>query len=260
MRITPDSIPVSAASASYLPAPWAGRGYDFLTESTKGYPASDRRINRYQVAYETRSDMSEVDDFVPGARIYKPQETLEDALLVFVTEGLYMESPNVSDLEWLPIEVTDMSASRMQFPQVSLTGVLWVHRNMLRVGWGEATGYVLATRPEEIADIGVQGGDATLLEYVSAQELEQIREWGIQDEVNRTLKIIHETYNLLQKIEVSTSRDPEIPDRRRVRMTLTVSGTPEEVLEDELHFKEQMYSTLDIRACELITITYDWED
>ncbi|MCJ7569053.1 MAG: hypothetical protein MUO58_16150 [Anaerolineales bacterium] len=259
MRSTPNSISDSAASASYLPAPWAGRGYDFLTESAKGYPASDRGINRYQIAYKTRSDISEVEDFVPSARIYEPQEILDDALLVFVTEGLYTESPNVSDLEWLLVEVTDMSASRMQFPQVSLTGVLWVHRDKLPVGWWAATGYGLATRSEEIADIEVQGEGTALLKDVSAHLREQMEEWGIQDQVYAALDTMRDTYRSLQGAELSLSTDPEIPERQRIRVTLTVSGTPEEVFEDELCFREWMCSELDTKAGELITITYEWE-
>jgi len=228
-------------------------------DSAKGYPASEHRINRYQVAYGTRSEISEVDDYVPTARAHELGKFLECASLELEWQQSDTESVNVSDLEWLPIEVTDMSASRMQFPQAFLTGVLGVHCEKFPVGWWAATGYGLATRSEEIADIEVQGEGTALIKDVSAHLREQMEEWGIQDQVYAALDTMRDTYRSLQGAELSLSTDPEIPERQRIRVTLTVSGTPEEVFEDELCFREWMCSELDTKAGELITITYEWE-
>jgi hypothetical protein len=86
-----------------------------------------------------------------------------------------------------------------------------------------------------------------------------MNEWGIRNQVNKTLEVIRETYSSLRGIELTTATDPEIPERKRIRVTLIVSGTPEEVFEDELRFMEWMCNELNAKAGELIAITYKWE-
>ncbi len=120
------------------------------------------------------------------------------------------------------------------------------------VGW-KNTGWTGISTREEVEDISTQVpcviGNGTLL---------QMDKWGIKDQVNKVPEIIRDTYRSLNKIELTISTDPEIPERRRVRVTLTVTGKPEDVLGDEHQFKEWMYSTLDLKVCELLTITYNW--
>lgn len=90
--------------------------------------------------------------------------------------------------------------------------------------------------------------------------LAQTEKWGITDQVHAAFDIATEIYRSLRSIEVSVSIDPEIPERERIRITLAVVGAPEEVFEDELRFKKQLYLAVGVEACELITITYKWED
>lgn len=97
------------------------------------------------------------------------------------------------------------------------------------------------------------------IEYTSKEVLQIITRWGIANQVNDALNIIKETYTTLHIVKLSISTDPEISERKRIRIELTVSGSPEEVLKEELCFKKQLYSNIDLRACELITITYNWE-
>lgn len=98
-------------------------------------------------------------------------------------------------------------------------------------------------------------------EYVSDEVLREMEEWGIAKQMEEALEIIQQTYHTCDKIELSVSTDPEIPERKRLRITLTVSGEPQHVLEDELQFKEHVYSDADLReAYEFITVTYKWKD
>ena len=87
----------------------------------------------------------------------------------------------------------------------------------------------------------------------------EIETLGLTNQIYKARRIIRETCRTLNADKVSISTDPEIPERKRIRITLTVSGTPKEVFADEVRFKEWMYSNLDIKVCELITITYEWE-
>lgn len=88
----------------------------------------------------------------------------------------------------------------------------------------------------------------------------QIDEWGIKNQVYKALRFIEETFRSLSELGLNISTDPEIPERKRLRITLTVSGSPADVFEDELRCKELLYSAVDLNACELITFTYKWGD
>jgi len=96
--------------------------------------------------------------------------------------------------------------------------------------------------------------------YIAEEVCLEIKELDLENEVDTALFIIRETYRTLGAGRVIISKDPEIPGKKRVKIILTVSGTPEEVFKDELQFKEHLYSALDIEDCELITVTYKWED
>ncbi len=100
----------------------------------------------------------------------------------------------------------------------------------------------------------------TVLETIPSKVSSQIEKWDLTNEVCTALRIIDDTYRTLQAVQVSISTDPEIRERKRIRITLTVSGNPEDVFSDELQYKGQLYSTLDIQVCELITTTYRWRN
>lgn len=100
----------------------------------------------------------------------------------------------------------------------------------------------------------------TIATRVSSEVRHEIEKWNLDKEMDTALAIIRVTYRTLDAIEVAVTRDPEIPERKRIRITLIVSGNPEDVFSDELQYKGQLYSTLDIQACELITTTHRWRD
>ena len=126
--------------------------------------------------------------------------------------------------------------------------------NIYLTGWKSTEEWSeVSTFEEEVEEISTEV--PCVIE--SGAEL-QMDKWRIKDQVDKVPEIIRDTYRTLRKIELTISTDPEIPERRRVRVTLTVAGKPEDVLEDERQFKEWMYSSLDLKVCELLTITYNW--
>ena len=67
------------------------------------------------------------------------------------------------------------------------------------------------------------------------------------------------TYTTLKKIELLLEKDPEIPDRETIRFILTVSGNPEQILEEESKFKRHIRSKIRQHTRENITVTYYWK-
>lgn len=94
---------------------------------------------------------------------------------------------------------------------------------------------------------------------VAPQVIHRADEENLTEDLKTALKFAEENYSTLKRIEVNIEYDPEIVDRKTIRFTLTVSGEPELVLKDELKFKENLYTALDIKTCEQITTTYKWK-
>jgi len=99
-----------------------------------------------------------------------------------------------------------------------------------------------------------------LLEYALPDVLLEIQKENLQDAISSAITISREVFRNLHGINIGIAYDPEIPGRRTFRMVLTVSGNPVDVLDDERKFKKQLYSILDARGREKITITYRWEN
>lgn len=88
----------------------------------------------------------------------------------------------------------------------------------------------------------------------------EAEEEAVIDDLETSIKIAQDTYSTLKRIEISIEYDPEILDRKTIRFTLTVSGEPETILQNEALFKHHLRSSIDARARELITVTYGWEN
>ena len=163
--------------------------------------------------------------------------------------------------EWWSIEGTDISAQRIQ-PQEPPGGQLSsVCVFTLTTGESGAwiAGLLLGAQLEE--DVGLRATIETVvgLEYASAQVIEQVEAWGLKGQVDKAFETAKEMYRTLRGVCISISEDPEITDSKRVLLALRVSGTPQEVFENELSFKEQLHSITDEKDCERITIAYEWE-
>jgi len=98
-----------------------------------------------------------------------------------------------------------------------------------------------------------------LLEYALPDVLLEIQKENLQDEISSAITISREVFRNLHGINIGIAYDPEIPGRKTFRMVFTVSGNPLNVLADERKFKKQLYSILDARAREKITVTYNWK-
>lgn len=88
----------------------------------------------------------------------------------------------------------------------------------------------------------------------------EAEEEDITYDLETSIKIAQDTYPTLKRIEISIEHDPEILDRKTIRFVLTVSGEPETILQNEALFKQNLRSSIDNRARELITVTYGWEN
>lgn len=184
---------------------------------------------------------------------------------VFSGAGPYSEHPSLVRYSTKRWAYSGYTVS--QEPMVNLTVA---HHGSLTYGWCDLwskeveaffEGLLAEVWREGAVNIGTVEDIKIISEYVSDETLREMEDWGIAKQVEEILKIIHLTYLTCDKIELNISTDPEIPERKRLRVTLTVSGEPEHVLEDELQLKEQVYSDADLReAYEFITVTYKWKD
>ena len=93
---------------------------------------------------------------------------------------------------------------------------------------------------------------------VEANIASEIDQRGMATEVRTAVQLAKTEFSTLSGISLSTTQDPEIAERRRVKMTLYVSGTPEGVLEDEARFEHKLYDILGAGACEGVVLDYRW--
>jgi hypothetical protein len=82
---------------------------------------------------------------------------------------------------------------------------------------------------------------------------------GWTDELETAIAFAKSTYTTLKKIELLLEKDPEIVDRETIRFILTVSGNPEQILEEESKFKRQIRNAIKQQIREKITVTYYWK-
>lgn len=255
----PEGISNYVTPVNYPSNPWIDRGNYSLYESTVSdiiCLSFESKSFRYQIGYEVSPELSKVEDYVPGTRGRELAKTLESDSLV--SYGWLPREENMYDIifEWSPTESAVMSARRISLPlfEVPFHGVSWSRELTLPTSAVEEwfTEYFLDAQPEEITG-------AAVFECVSAKVLEQIKVWGVENQVETALGIVRETFRSLYGYEVAISTDPEIPGRKIIRITLTVSGNPEDVYKDERRLKNRLYSVLDNKALELIAIVYHWE-
>jgi hypothetical protein len=112
------------------------------------------------------------------------------------------------------------------------------------------TGVINGYIPEPKIDILVR---------VAPDVIKKSKANGWWDELNAGIVLAKTTYTTLKKIELFLEKDPEILDRETIRFILTVSGNPEQVLEEESKFKKHIRSKIRQHTRENITITYYWE-
>lgn len=86
----------------------------------------------------------------------------------------------------------------------------------------------------------------------------EIGQRGIAADIRTAVWLAEATFPRLNGIRLGVDQDPEIPERRTIRMTLRVSGEPDTVLKEERQFKKQLYKILDNTAREMLTLTYEW--
>lgn len=82
---------------------------------------------------------------------------------------------------------------------------------------------------------------------------------GLTDELETAIELAKTIYTSLRKIDLLLEKDPEIPDRETLRFILTVSGNPEQILEEESNFKRHIRNKIRQHTRENITITYYWK-
>ena len=95
---------------------------------------------------------------------------------------------------------------------------------------------------------------------INPEVLDEMEKNSATNDLKKIVKFAQEIYLNLKRIEISTEYDPEIADRKTIRFTLTVSGDPERILQNETQFKKQLRSNIKLNTRQLITVTYNWKN
>lgn len=94
---------------------------------------------------------------------------------------------------------------------------------------------------------------------ISREIFIEIERQNIKTDIYAFLSILVNTYRNLHNIMVGLEQDPEIENHFSFSVNLTVSGTPEDVLTDEMCFRERVHSKISRRSESILTIAYDWK-
>jgi len=101
--------------------------------------------------------------------------------------------------------------------------------------------------------------NVSVSETISPEVVAESEANGWTEELETAIELAKTTYTSLKKIELLLEKDPEIQDRETIRFILTVSGNPEQILEEESKFKRHIRSKIRQHTRENITITYYWK-
>ena len=93
---------------------------------------------------------------------------------------------------------------------------------------------------------------------ITSNDMSVIESKGKRNEITTAINIARQTFKTLKDVTVKIESDPEIIEMTTIRLIFTVSGAPENVLEDEILFKDRLYSSLSSKATEYIAVTYNW--
>lgn len=214
---------------------------------------------RYYVSLITKSQAWPAEDISVASDLSDFSETLEDNFVSLRERAPVQGNIEEKVFEWSQHEATTIPDEIIQNYLISTPSrILRFCQDYLPIRrWGNN----FLVKSLHKTPVKTEVGEKTEIvsEQMPHEVFREIERWGLKNQVFTTLRLIRETYSGWRMSNVSISSDPEIPERRRIRITITVSGTPEDVFQDELRFKERLYSTLDIKVCELITVTYNWE-
>jgi hypothetical protein len=100
---------------------------------------------------------------------------------------------------------------------------------------------------------------ASVSETISPEVVAESEANGWTDELETAIALAKATYTTLKRIELLLEKDPEIKSRETLRFILTVSGNPEQILEEEGKFKRQIRTKMHPNIREKITLTYYWK-
>ena len=120
--------------------------------------------------------------------------------------------------------------------------------------------YIMGRTPVSILEEWIDNFEVTrnIPITIHPEVIQEAKQEAVTDDLDTSIEIAEDSYSTLIGIEVSIEHDPEILDRKTIRFTLTVSGEPETILQNETLFKYRLRSSIDHRALELITVTYNW--
>jgi hypothetical protein len=85
-----------------------------------------------------------------------------------------------------------------------------------------------------------------------------INNHGLNAKMNNIVEIICSNYSTLKGVTLDAKSDPEIIERERLHLTLTISGEPSVVLKEEQRCKKLLYEKEGANTFELLNIRYRW--
>jgi hypothetical protein len=93
---------------------------------------------------------------------------------------------------------------------------------------------------------------------VEVNVVSEIDTRGMAADVRTAVQLAKTEFGTLSSIGLSIVHDPEIAERKRIKMTLYVSGIPERVLKDEARFEAKLHEALGAGSCEEVVLDYRW--
>jgi hypothetical protein len=213
------------------------------TVDTK-WPSESEDESRFEDSDITSRDLLENVERTPLMRRFTWPTARDPLLSLTIEKRRYLEEgPDYSSrgLE----EALSMAQTFFR-----LGTLLEEHSNVGGVFVYNATGVINGYIPEPQISIPVK---------VARDVIEKSKANGCWGELNVVIELAKATYATLKKIELLLEKDPEIPDRETLRFILTVSGNPEQILEEESKFKKHIRSKIRQHTRENITITYCWK-
>lgn len=233
------------------------QGIDFGagTDTSTSIPLDFNRFSRNQPELDISSNALEEKKPVQFINWIELSKLFKSYLLEFEEQQLTKYDFTLIINKLLNRNV-DFSSERLKFPEPYIPSVYWSYNtNLLSVQFNECLKVHWDFKVEE--SINILGEN---IPQLTPQVLKQIEEWEIKEQFFEVLNSLPKYFKCMYEYDSKVSIDPEIPERKGLRIILTVTGTPEEVFKDELAFKKQIFSTLDIKARELITIAYNWKE
>jgi len=228
--------PFSIAQSRFIPpsSEWWMNDFDFSSE-----PESSVEDGGSTLLFTRTNEDYQSNQICSGCLNITPDNALPPQYLTIAPIGTYFKR-NIGQISGGPSFVT---INKITTGFVSGAIVLGSLENIIDYSRKDVLGIATITQPKTC---------------VTETAKSLIHNLNLGDKINNIINILNKNYPSLRSTSIDVNCDPEIAGSKYLCFTLTISGNPLDILEQERLCKKEIYENVGAIGLELLTVNYRW--